>query len=232
MLILILSVVLLSYSCGTYRYYQPLPNTALFANEGELHLVGDFGSSGLSAKAAYALPGNIGLTAMYHASVFNYRVKEGELGIGYYTPTNPAGIFASGGLGFGSNFAYTDSTHSVKAYEGDFYRPYLQLTAGVDGGTILGKLKGDLKFSFKTSYLIYDGQHLRGSMEAIRSRYLLLEPAFVMGIGSQAFRIDFTVGMPLHPTIEGLNAFDNARTFPATAGFGFRLVLGRKKLGQ
>lgn len=216
-------------SCGTYRYYHPSANTAVFHNQGEFHAQGEIGSSGLSVKGAYALPANIGIIGMYNTSSRDYQVEEGEVGLGYYTKGYPGGLFVIGGVGFGSNFEYTDSTHTVKAYEGEFVRPFIQLNGGADGVTLIGKLKADFIVSLKSSYFMYDGRHLTGANDAIQSKYFLFEPAFTMGLGTRVFRVDLTAGFPFHPTIEGMNSYSNARTMPATIGLALRFVLGREK---
>lgn len=227
--ILILGIITLLSSCGTYRYYQPTPHSALFQDEGEVHVAGDIGSSGASLKGAFSLPENIGIMASYNSAFFDYRSREGEIAFGYYTKARPAGIFAAGGLGFGTNYAFTDSTHTKKAYEGDFMKYFVQLNGGITGGKIIGPIRGDLLGVIKTSYFSYNGRHLEGDFSPINSDYLLIEPGMAMGLGTRAFRFDISVGFPWHPTLEGLDDFREARTFPATIGFGIHFILGRSK---
>lgn len=131
-------------------------------------------------------------------------------------------------MGFGSNFGYTDSTQTVKAYEGEFTRPYIQFNGGFNGGKIIGGIRGDLIFSFKVNYLAYDGRHLDGSNDQIKSRYLFFDPAVVAGLGSKAFRFDLSVGYPFRPSFEPLSKRSNARVYPVTVGFGIRFVFGRQ----
>ena len=228
-LLIYLPIIFLFFSCGTYRYYQPTPTPTLFKNQGELQISGDLGSSGYSMKGAYALPKNIGIVGMYNSTPFDYRAKEGEIGIGYYTESDPAGIFVLGGLGFGSNQKYSDSTHSYKTYEGDFIRPFIQFNGGIASGNGGSRLKGHVIATLKSSYLMYDGKHLDGTNDKIHSRYLLIEPGFAAGFGSRVFKFDFIMSMPIHPTTEQMNDRRNARTYPFTVGFGIRFVMGRNK---
>lgn len=215
-------------SCGTYRYYQPTTNAALFHNEGEFQIEGNLSSSGFAAKAAYALPANIGVIGMYNSAPYRYRVREGEIGLGYYSDTRPGSIFVLGGFGWGSNFEYTDSTHTDKLYKGNFKKPFVQFNGGI-AGSKMGKLRGDIIGSLKLNYFIYDGKHLDGSEDPINSDYFLIEPAIVAGLGTKAFRTNVTFAFPFHPTTEGLNDYTNARTFPFTIGLGFRFIIGGEK---
>jgi hypothetical protein len=80
-----LALILLLCSCGTYRYHQPTPNPALFSNAGEVHVSGNIGSSGAAVRGAVSMRNNIGLTGMYQGGIADYRSREGELGIGYYS---------------------------------------------------------------------------------------------------------------------------------------------------
>lgn len=219
-------IILTLISCGTYRYNQPTVNSALFKNENELQFSGEIGSSGGSIKTAYSFPNQIGFMAMYNGGISNYGVKEGEIGIGFYSNADPGGIFVVGGAGYGSNFKYTDSTHSNKYWEGEFIKPFVQFNGGITGGTIVGGLKGDLIFSFKATNFIYNGRFIN-SGNAIKSNYLLLEPAFTMGLGGRNFQFNFTFGVPITAVSERLNSTTNARTVPGNVSFGLRFFINR-----
>ena len=224
--IIVAAIAVLSASCGTYRYYQPSFNAALFRDKGELHLSGNVGSSGATLKAAVSISDKIGMVALYNGGILEYRPREFELGAGYIVPGK---AFFLAGLGFGSNFEYTDSTHTAKSYRGDFYRPFLQVNGGVTGGTIFKGVKGDLIAVFKANYFSYKGRHLDGTNDPINSGYLTLEPGLMVGLGSRIFRFDFTVGMPFRPAFVGLSSRSEARTFPASAAAGISFVFGRKR---
>lgn len=134
---LIYLILFLALSCGKYRYFAPTANTALFKNEVEVHVEGSVGSSGPTVKAAVSLPGKIGLIGLYNGSFpQTYRTKEYEIGLGYYTNSNPKGIFVLGGMGFGNNFEYTDSNFNAKSWEGSFIKPFIQFNGGLTGAEI------------------------------------------------------------------------------------------------
>lgn len=216
-------------SCGTYRYNQPTPNAPLFTQKGELHISGTLGSSGASAKAALSVTDKIGLIGTYNSAFFDYRSKEGELGLGYYTDARPDGIFVGGGLGFGSNVEYTDSTRTVKLYEGDFWKPFVQFNGGITSGDLIWGIKGDLMGIMKVNYFMYDGRHLDGSNDAINSDYLLLEPGVAFGLGSRSFKFDFMVSFPFRPSFEPLDDRSDARTSPGSVSIGLRYIVGHKR---
>lgn len=225
--ILLFSLILLS-SCksNNYKYFAPTVNPVLFNNKGEVHVSGEVSTSGMTAKGAVAVTEHLGIMGMYNGGgIGNYRSHEGEVAAGYFTNN----LYISGGMGFGSNFAYTDSTHVAKRYEGSFHRPFIQLNAGVSGGKIIGGLKGDAVFCLKNSYLFYDGNHLNTAKDRIHSEYFVVEPGFLMGLGSRVFRFDFLLGFPIHFTDNPLSPYSNARTYPLNVGFGIRFVFGTKK---
>ena len=126
---LIVLISILIISCGTYRYNQPTTNPALFKSSGEIQVSGDIGSSGATLKGAYSFPKQIGIMGMFNSGISKYEAKEAEIGVGYYTNSNPGGIFVVGGVGFGSNSKYTDSTHTNKYWEADFFKPLFSLIA-------------------------------------------------------------------------------------------------------
>lgn len=214
-------------SCGTYRYHAPTPNSALFKNKGEYHLEGSIGSSGAAVKTAASLPYNIAVTAMYNGSFpSNYRTKEYEFWIGYYTTAQPAGIYVSGGLGFGNNFKYTDSNFNAKLWEGSFYRPYIQFNGGITGAGN-GAIKFEVLGTFKVSNFIYDGKYFDGDDTPIQSNYILLEPAFGVGIGGRIFQFQLNTSIPFRPSLESLSSNGNARTTPGSISFGLKFFIGR-----
>lgn len=225
--ILLFSLIILS-SCksSNYKYFAPTVNPVLFQDKGEVHVAGEISSSGLLAKNAVALTNHFGIMGMYHSGgLGNYRAHEGEIAAGYFTNN----LYVSGGMGFGSNFAYTDTTHVAKRYEGSFRRPFVQINAGVSGREIIGGIKGDAVFCLKNSYLFYNGNHLNITKDRIHSEYFVMEPGFLMGLGSRVFRFDFLMGFPIHFTNNPLSNYSNARTYPLNVGFGIRFVFGRKK---
>lgn len=228
---MLLAVGVLS-SCGTYRYYNPTPNPALFQNEGEVQLSGNIGSSGVSVRGAWAVSDNIGIIGTYHSAPYEYRSSEGEIGAGYYTNANPSGIFIGGGIGFGSNYEYANTNHTAKKYEGDFVKPFIQLNGGITGGRIIGGLRGDIIGTFKTNYLIYNGKHLDGSEEKIKSDLVLFEPGATFGLGTQTFRFDISTCFPIRAAFHEVNRRRDARTFPVTIGVGLRFIFGGKKEAQ
>lgn len=222
-------ILLLLTSCGTYRYYQPTPNAPLFTKKGELHISGTLGSSGASVKGALSVTDKIGFIGMYNSAFFDYRSREGELGLGYYTDARPDGIFVGGGLGFGSNFEYTDSTRTVKSYEGEFWKPFVQFNGGITSGDLIWGIKGDLMGIMKVNYFMYDGMHLDGSNADIGSDYLLLEPGVAFGLGSKSFKFDFLVSFPFRPSFEPLDNRLDARTSPGSVSIGLRYIVGHKQ---
>lgn len=216
-------------SCGTYRYYQPTFNPMLFHNKNEVHVSGEVSNAGLQAKTAMSLGKHIAVIGQYNSSALKYRVREGEVGLGFYNAGGEKGcIAAGGGLGFGNNYAFFDNNYTVKEYEGKFIRPFVQFNAGAASGDIAGGIKGDFIFSFKASYLKYDGRHLDGTMDNIKSRYITLEPAFMAGLGARSVRFDIYYGLPFRPSFEGLSKHYEARTFPLNVGFGLRFLFGVK----
>ena len=224
--ILLFSLIILSSCKSTnYKYFAPTGNPVLFNDKGEVHVSAEVSSSGFTSKAAVSLTEHFGIMGMYNAGgMNNYRSHEGEVAAGYFTKN----LYISGGMGFGSNFAYTDTTHVAKRYEGSFRRPFVQLNAGVSGGEIIGGIKGDLVFCLKNSYLFYDGNHLNTTKDRIHSEYFVVEPGFLLGLGSRSFRFDFLLGFPIHFTDNPLTPYSNARTYPLNVGFCIRFVLGRK----
>ncbi|OYX85903.1 MAG: hypothetical protein B7Y83_03205 [Flavobacteriales bacterium 32-34-25] len=225
--ILLFSLIVLSSCKSTnYKYFAPTVNPVLFNDKGEVHVSAEVGSSGFTSKAAVSLTEHFGVMGMYNAGgMNNYRSHEGEIAAGYFIKN----MYVSGGMGFGSNFAYTDSTHVAKRYEGSFQRPFVQFNAGISGGEIIGGIKGDAIFCLKNSYLFYNGNHLNATKDRIHSEYFVVEPGFLMGLGSQVFRFDFLLGFPIHFTSNPLSKYSNARTYPLNVGFGIRFVFGRKK---
>ncbi len=214
-------------SCGTYRYYQPTTNAVLFKNQGEVHIAGDIGSSGVSVKGGAAISDKIAVVGIYNNGISTYEVSEGEVGMGYYSSSGSTGFFLGGGLGFGSNYEFTDSTKTEKKYEGSFNRPFIQLNYGITGGKVIGKLQADLITSIKSNYFIYKGAHLDGSGDQIESNYFFIEPAVLLALGSRSFKFDIIAGFPITPKIDPLNKRTNARTLPANIGIGLRVILGR-----
>jgi len=75
---------------------------------------------------------------------------------------------------------------------------------------------------------MYKGKYLDGSNEKIESNYILLEPAFMAGLGSRVFHFDFIFGLQFHPTFEVLSSKSNAR-YIFNIGFGITKVIGREK---
>ncbi|MFL9829979.1 hypothetical protein ABS764_03860 [Flavobacterium sp. ST-87] len=218
-------IILSSCKSGNYKYFAPTVNPVLFHDKGEVHVSAEVGTSGFTTKAAVALTEHFGVMGMYNGGgLGNYRSHEGEVAAGYFTKN----LYVSGGMGFGSNFAFTDSTHVAKQYEGSFRRPFVQLNAGISGGKIIGGIKGDAVFCLKNSYLFYDGNHLNTTKDQIHSEYFVVEPGFLMGLGSKAFRFDFLLGFPIHFTNNPLSKYSNARTYPLNVGFGIRFIIGRK----
>lgn len=226
--LLLIACAFLFSACGTFRYYQPNANPALFKAPGEVHVSGGLNSSGASVQSAVSLNNNIAIMANYNGSLADYHVNEGEIGIGYYDGDASTAIFVSGGLGFGKNFKYTDADEKSKSYEGQFTRPFVQLNGGITGGTILGGLKGDIVGILKASYLQYEGFHNEDPSQRIKSNYFTLEPGFVLAFGAKNFKFDFTFGFPTRPSFKRLNSSNEARTFPATIGFGLHFIFGRE----
>ncbi len=224
-----LLIALLFSGCGSYRYYHPTPNSALFKGKGEVHISGDVGSSGFSAKGAVSVSDNLGIIGMYNASPFEYRVREGEVGIGYYKLLNPISLFIVGGIGFGSNFEYTDSTYTTKRYEGDFFRPFIQLNSGITGGNLFWGIKGDVIGTLKVGYFNYKGRHLDATLDPINSGYVYLQPGALWAIGGKRFKMDLSVGFPFRPSLDPLPGRSNARIVPGSVGIGFRYIFGRNK---
>ncbi|UNZ00116.1 hypothetical protein MQE36_07170 [Zhouia spongiae] len=226
-LLYILAVAIAVSSCGSYKYYSPTPNAVLFKNKGESQFSGSIGSSGLSLKGALALSENIGFIGMYHASPYEYRSKEGEVGIGYYTEADPGGVFLAGGMGFGTTYEYSDEGQTTKLYRGDFKKPFIQFNGGITGGTITGKLKGDIAGILKASYFMYDGEYQDESRQQISSDYMLIEPGMLLSVGTRSVMFDITSSYPLRPNFEEADNRKNARTFPVTVSFGIRFLFGR-----
>lgn len=225
--ILLFSLIVLSSCKSTnYKYFAPTVNPVLFNNKGEVHVSAEVGTSGFTSKAAVSLTEHFGAMGMFNAGgINNYRSHEGEIALGYFTKN----IYVSGGMGFGSNFAYTDSTHVAKRYEGRFQRPFVQLNAGISGGEIIAGIKGDAIFCLKNSYFFYNGNHLNTSQDHIHSEYFVVEPGFLLGLGSKVFRFDFLLGFPIRLANNSLSQYSNARTYPLNVGFGIRFLFGRKK---
>lgn len=223
-----IAFMLLMCSCGTFKYYQPNANPALFKNSGEVHVSGGLNSSGASLQSAVSVTDNVAIMANYNSTLATYHVNEGEVAVGFYDGDASTAIFVSGGLGFGENFEYSSIDSKQKSYEGKFTRPFVQLNGGITGGTIFGKLQGDLIGILKASYLQYDGFRNGDRAERIQSDYLTIEPTLVFAIGSPKFKFDFTFGFPTRPNFKRLNETYNARTFPATIGFGMHFIFGRE----
>lgn len=217
-------------SCGTYRYYQPTTNPALFKDKGEVHVSGDVGSSGAAAKFAFSPTKELGVIGQYNTHFTTYRVWEGELAAGYHSSKESSANFIGGGIGFGTNLKYTDSTHSSKRYEGNFIKPFVQWNTGITGGTIIGGLKGDLIFTLKETYMIYNGRHLDGTNDEISSNYFITEPVVTVALGSKSFKFDIIYGFPITMRWFGsLKGKAYARTFPVNIGVGIRFIFNRKK---
>ena len=215
-------------SCSSFKYYQPSANPALFKNTGEVHVSGGLNSSGASLQGAVSVSNHVAILANYNGTLSNHNVNEGEVALGYYDGDASTALFVSGGLGFGKNFEYTDVSETKKSYEGDFIRPFVQLNGGITGGTIFGKLQGDLIGVMKVSYLKYDGFRNENPQDVIKSGYVTIEPTFVFAIGSPKLKFDFTFGFPTRQTFKRLNENTEARTYPATIGFGMHFIFGRK----
>lgn len=226
--LLIIAAALIFSSCGTFKYYQPNANPALFKDAGEVHVSGGINSSGASLQSAVSLNNNIAVMANYNSSLGEYHVKEGEIAVGYYDGEASSALFVSGGVGFGENFQYTDIEETKKSYEGKFTRPFVQLNGGITGGTIWGGLKGDIIGILKASYLQYEGFNNEDPSQRIKSNYVTLEPGLVFAVGSKNFKFDFTFGFPTRPSFKRLNSDTEARTFPATIGFGLHFIFGRE----
>jgi hypothetical protein len=214
-------------SCGTFKYYQPNANPALFKNSGEVHASGGLNSSGASLQSAVSVTENVAVMANYNSTLANHNVKEGEVAVGFYDGKASTAIFISGGLGFGKNHEFTDDSKNRKSFEGKFTRPFVQLNGGITGGTIFGKLQGDLIGILKASYLQYEGFRNEDPTQRIISNYLTMEPTLVFAVGSPKFKFNFTFGFPTRPSFKKLSETYNARTYPATIGFGVNFIFGR-----
>lgn len=216
-------------SCGAYRYYQPTFNPIAFHNSGEVHINGEVSNSGFSVKSSASVGKHLALMGMYNSQITTYRVREGEFGAGFYHSENFFCVSGMAGLGFGKNWGYGDSTYSWKSYEGNFLRPFVQFNMGAASGRIAGPIYGDLIFSLKANYFSYDGVHLDGSFDKIKSRYITLEPAMMFSLGTRPVRFNIYYGMPIRPSFEGLSSHYEARTFPLNMGFGLAILIGVKK---
>jgi hypothetical protein len=215
-------------SCGTYRHYAPTANPALFKEAGEVSVAGDIGMSGASAKGSVSLTNHFAVMGQYAGGFTKYRSRDYEFAAGYYfTKENYCNYF-SGGITWGNNWGYQDTTYTVKSYQGHYLRPFVQWNTGVTGGKLFWNVKGDIMMGLKMSYFIYDGQYLSDGA-GIHSNYTLTEPFFMWGIGSRIVHFDIIWGMPLHLTFEPLSSSGNARTLPMNFSFGMRILLGRKK---
>lgn len=214
-------------ACGSYKYYQPTANPVLFREKAEVHVSGEIGSSGASAKTGFSISDNLAFYGQYNSGFTEYRSKEGEIGFGYFKPAEPKGVFIGGGVGFGNNFKYEDSTFQVKTWKGDFIRPFAQINYGVSGGTIFKGLKGDLVMTGKVNYFMFDGQYLSNG-ETLNSRYWTFEPSFTAALGSRVVRFEMIYGFPIHFRWIDMDK-PLARTFPMNISVGMHLVIGREK---
>jgi len=221
--------VIVFSSCGTYRYYAPSANPALFKEAGEVNAGGYFGISGGSAKASVSLTDHVAVTGQYSGGLGKYRAKEYEFGGGYYISKENRCNFFSAGISWGNNWGFEDTTYTLRSYQGHFYRPFIQWNSGITGGKLFWKVKGDAMVGLKMSYIMYNGQYLNSTGDKISSAYTLTEPFFMWGIGSRVVHFDIIWGMPLHLTLDPLSSSGNARTFPMNFSFGLRFLIGRKK---
>lgn len=230
LLIISLPLLIILSACGTFKYHQPAANPVLFKSKGETHVSGGLNSSGAAVQTGISVSDKIAIMANYNGTISSdqQNVREGELAAGIYSSTGSSAIFVSAGLGFGKNFRYTDETQTAKSYQGNILRPFIQFNGGITGGTILGGLKGDIVGVLKGSFLNYNGFNNENRTEKIRGDYATIEPGFAFGLGSNAFRMEFTFGFPTRPSFERLNSFNRARTFPATIGFNLHFIIGRE----
>lgn len=215
-------------ACTGYKYYAAPVNTAIPNNAGNIQFSGELGTSGGGLKAAAGLTDHFGLMAQYNSAFYTYSSSEYELGAGYYAFKSPGGIFLCTGVNFGNTRGYTDTTRTVKEFEGNFYRPFVQLNYGVDGGTIFHSLKGDIQGAFKGGYMFYNGNYLDGSGDEINSQYFLFEPSLLLGLGGPHFRFTLQYSFPLHPTFELMDKHFEARTYPLTINAGLKFSFGQK----
>jgi hypothetical protein len=219
-----IAMMILFHSCSTsWHYYQPTANPVLFKEAGEVHVSGEIGTSGASAKGGVSLTDNIAIVGQYNSGFTDYRSSEGEAGVGFYTSAAPRGTCISAGLGFGSNYEFTDSTQVAKDYEGSFLRPYGQFSWGVTGGTIFGGVKGDVVTMLKLNYFMYDGRRI-GSNESMNSNYFTFEPSVAVGLGGRIVRFEMIYGFPIHISLDDR---PKARTFPMNLSIGLHFVFGR-----
>lgn len=226
---LLLIVCTLAFcSCGTYRYYAPTANPALFLEGGEVNVAADAGISGACAKGSVSLTDHIAVMGQYAGGFTRYASRDYEFAAGYYWSKENHCSFISGGLGWGNNWGFTDTTLTTKSYQGHYLRPFVQFNSGITGKKLFWRVKGDLMLGLKMSYFMYDGQHLNTG-DKIGSNYTLTEPFFMWGIGSRVVHFDIIWGIPMHLTFDPLESAGNARTFPVNLSVGLRFLIGRKK---
>lgn len=214
-------------ACGTYRHYQPSPNITVFSAEKEFQVTGEIGTSGATAKMAFAAPKNIGISLMYHGGtgIDGYKPREGEVGVGYYmASTGGLDFFALGGLGLGQS--YGEASSGGRLFEGAYFKPFVQFNAGAAGGHLFKALRTDVLYCLKASYFTFDGHRNTSPRTVVKSSYMLIEPGLKLSLGGKRLRFDYTTSLPLVPTLEGMNESTNARTYPVTISVGLRLLIG------
>lgn len=227
MKLLIIIAIGVALSSCTVRYYTPKVTPVAVNNAGELRVSGNFGTS-IGGSITYAPTESMAFHGSYNTfSIEEYRGQEAEFGGGLLSLKDNGSSYIGGGVGFGNNYGFSDSTGSTRVFKGDIIRPFLQFNVGANGTSSEIKfLPVDVYFNLRASYLMYDGHRIPASDGKIKSEYLLLEPGLYAGFGGSWFQFDVYFSVPFRPAVEPLGSND-ARTFFITTGVGLSAIIGR-----
>jgi hypothetical protein len=150
----------LFYSCKVPNYYPTPVYAPVFANRFEVQGSGVMGTNGFTTKTGFATTKNISVGGTYNSIPgisTGVKSHEAEAIAGFQFKVGASTVLAfHSGSGFGSNYRQ-DSGASYKRYRGNFVKPFGIITIGSMNTKNDGKVYGDVTFSLKGSYLMYNG---------------------------------------------------------------------------
>lgn len=221
-------------SCAsTYHYYSPPINNMPYAAKGEAHGTMALGTSGLTFQNSYAINNKDAVMGMVNfVSTEKYRGTEIEGGFMMANKDSAwAKIAVTLGTGWGSNYKLIEGG-TLKDFRGNYYRPFAMVTLGTASNKpLLGRwLRGDIAFSIKANYLIYNGfkaTTVNGDAreKKFKANNFFVEPFIGVNAGSKRVRFQMGTGVILKKPSD----YDkNIAVFPADFNLGVFILIGRE----